>query len=93
MRGALGLGYIMNSLRNAPVDQRAALTAVLSRIDEGSNRVAGAVDALSEQSVKFAETVSRLAARLDDPDDVRRDVPFGRRVLRRIKRLIISGRT
>jgi glycosyltransferase involved in cell wall biosynthesis len=92
-RGRLGLGYVVNSLRNGPVDGRAAVNAILARIDEQADQLA---QTLSEQveehlgvlSHTVVESSKRLEANMSRQHQGL--VPVSHRMIRRLKHLFFS---
>jgi glycosyltransferase involved in cell wall biosynthesis len=95
-RGRLGLGYVLNSLRNGPVDAREAYGAVLALIGERSDLV---VTSLSEQidvhSGRLSVDVIESSRRLEDTMGRQHQglIPISTRILRRLKRAALELRS
>ena len=95
-RGRLGLGYVLNSLRNEPLDARAAHTALMALIGERADLV---VTSLSEQidvhSGRLSSTVTESSRRLEDTMGRQHQglIPISHRILRRLKRAVLDVRS
>ena len=94
-RGRMGLGFVMNSLRNGPVDTREAHDAVMALIGEKAELV---VSTLAEQievdAGSLSSTVIESSMRLEETLGRQHQglIPISHRILRRLRRAILELR-
>jgi GT2 family glycosyltransferase len=87
-RGRLGLGYVLNSLRNGPVDAGVAHSAVLAQINERADEaVTTLAKQIDEHADRVSGTVVESSTRLEDAMGRQHQglVPISHRILRRVK--------
>jgi hypothetical protein len=95
-RGRVGLGYVLNALRNGPVDARVAHNAVVALVNERTDQVVRNLsEQIEEHSGHLFGTVIDSSLRLEDVMGRQHQglIPISHRILRRLKSAMFDLRS
>ena len=94
-RGRVGLGYVLNSLRNGPVDAQVAHRAVMALVAESSDQVVATLaERIDERTGSLSGTVIDWSLRLEDLMGRQHQglIPISHRILGRLKSAVLGRR-